>query len=198
MAVNKILLLYLVFLLWIYILYVLRKEKLTAFRFMIGSSGFFCFLFIIFKNVIATACAYVLESILLFLSKFFSFYTVYMNYNMIFINNKEAAISLVIDYECCGVIEILVSTSIIMFFPLFKLKKKIICSAIGIAYITLANTIRLLCVSYVIYIKGNNYYYLAHSIVGRIVFYILTVVFYFYMLSWQQIKNQRVGKFDYN
>ena len=195
---NKLLLLYLLFIIWLYVLYLLKREKLTAFYFIIGSSGLFSFIFLVFKNILSIFFTSVLEFILSMLNNIFSFYQVYPNYNMLFVNNSSGSISLVIDYECCGLIEILVASSIILFFPLFNFSRKLICTIIGFLYIMLANSIRLLVVTYVIYRYGNNFYYTAHSVVGRIVFYILTVIFYFYMLSWQQIKNQRVGRFDYN
>jgi exosortase family protein XrtG len=116
---------------------------------------------------------------------------------MLFINNKNADISMLIDYECCGIIEILVVISIVSFFPLFSLKEKIWYSFIGYVYTTLANAIRLLVISYIIYLNGNNSYYIAHSFVGRVVFYILTIMLYFYIISRNQIKSQKVGNFEY-
>ncbi len=194
---NKIALYLVLLVIWIYLLSVLKRTKLTAFHFMVGSGGMFTFIFVAFKKVLTIACAQVLMFILEQLSNIFTFYTVYSKYYMLFINNKNADISMLIDYECCGIIEILVVISIVSFFPLFSLKEKIWYSFIGYVYTTLANAIRLLVISYIIYLNGNNSYYIAHSFVGRVVFYILTIMLYFYIISRNQIRSQKVGNFDY-
>lgn len=182
---------------WIYLLILLKKKKLTAFYFMLGASGFFLTMFTVFKTILAKGCTFVLVTLLDWLSHIFKYYTTYKAYNIIFINHQDAAISLFIDYECSGVIEIFVILAVILFFPIFKWKDKIVYSIIGIGYTMLANVIRLLVVTGVIYHYGNNAYYLAHSVVGRIVFYILTLFLYFYLLSWKQIKGQKVGRFSF-
>lgn len=194
---NEILLFIIAFTVWIYLLTVLRRNKLTAFHFMLGSTGLFTFVFLMLKKPLTYFCSIILMNVLALLSHVFSFYEVYKDYFILFINNKDANISMLIDYECCGVIEILVVLSIVIFFPLFDVKKKIIYSFIGFVYVVAANVLRLLIICFVIYVHGNNSYYIAHSLVGRIIFYILTVVLYFYMISRNQIGHQKVGNFEY-
>ncbi|MBR6329559.1 MAG: exosortase family protein XrtG [Lachnospiraceae bacterium] len=194
---NKVALYLLLLVIWIYALSVLKRTKLTAFHFMVGSGGMFTFLFVAGKRVFTEFCARLLMFMLEQLGHIFTFYTVYSKYYVLFINNKDANISMLIDYECCGIIEILVVISVVCFFPLFSIKERVLYSLIGFFYTTVANIIRLLIISFIIYINGNDSYYIAHSFIGRIVFYILTVLLYFYIISRNQIKNQKVGNFDY-
>ena len=182
---------------WIYGLILLKRKKLTAFYFMLGASGFFMTMFLVFRIALAKVCTIILTNILDLLSNIFSYYTIYKAYNLIFINHNEAAISLYVDYECSGVIEIFVVLAVVLFFPLFKPKERVIYAIVGTCYTMIANVIRLLLVTRIIYIYGNNSYYLAHSVVGRIVFYLLTLFLYFYMLSWKQIRAQKVGRFAF-
>jgi len=195
---NKILLWIVCLLIWIYILRLFKKEKLTAFHFMFGATGFFCLIYTMFKRVLVIFCTFVLELILEGLSHIFTFFEMYKEYNIIFVNNNDAAISLFIDYECCGFIEILVVFSVILFFPLFTRKEKLKYVIFGYIYTVAANIIRLLSVAAIIYRYGNDAYYLAHSVIGRIVFYILTLLFYFYMITMKQIKTQKLGSFGYD
>lgn len=183
---------------WIYFLWVLYREKMTAFRFLVGSIGFFVLVFTMLRYYLVEACINVLEFMLGLLEHIVPFYSLYPQYNVLFINHDNAAISLFIDYECCGFIEILVVVSVILFFPLFNYKKKAIYSVIGVIYTTLANLIRLILITAFIYKYGNNAYYVAHSWLGRIIFYVFTLFFYFYVISWNQIKKQRVGRFIYD
>lgn len=197
MASNEIALVIILFIIWIYSLYILKHNKLTAFYFIIGACGFFGFTFVIFKDILTKYASYALMYILDKLNVIFKWYEVFIDYNIIFINNQKSAISLFVDYECCGIIEILVVLSIVAFIPIFNFKKRIIFGIIGTIYTILANCIRLLFVSHTIYRLGNSYYYIAHSVVGRIIFYILTLILYFYMVTYGQISKQNLGSFEY-
>lgn len=45
---------------------------------------------------------------------------------------------------------------------------------------------------------GNESYYMAHTIVGRLLFYALSIILYFYVFTRAQIRRQRVGEFGYD
>lgn len=197
MASNEIALVIVLSIIWIYSLYVLKHNKLTAFYFIVGACGFFGFSFVLFKDILTRYTSYIIMYILDKLSGIFKWYEVFIDYNIIFINNQKSAISLFVDYECCGIIEILVVLSVVTFIPIFNFRKRIIFGLIGTIYTILANCIRLLFVSHTIYRLGNSYYYIAHSIVGRIIFYILTLILYFYMVTYGQISKQNLGSFEY-
>ena len=194
---SEIILYIILLILWIYILSIFKRNKLTAFYFMLGSAGMFCFTFLAFKDILTKICSVILLNILGLLQHIFRFYIVYKEYYILFIESKESSISMLIDYECCGVIEILVVLSIICFFPVFTVKEKIVNSVIGFVYTMIANIIRLISVSYIIYLNGSNSYYLAHAVIGRVIFYVLILFLYFYLLSFSQIKGQKIGNFEY-
>lgn len=187
----------LLFLFWIYILTVFKREKLTAFYFIWGTAGSFSFTFFFFKDFLANLLSDMLINTMKYISKIIPTYQVYSEYNTIFIDHNDAAISLFIDYECCGMIEAIIIICIILFFDAIDKKYKILFSFIGFIYTFLANIIRLLIVIQIIYLKGNQAYYISHSIIGRIVFYILNLFLYFYMITYPQIKKQKIGRFDY-
>ncbi len=182
---------------WIYLLSVLKRNRLTAFRFMAGSVGFFTFAFLAFRSALTKACSAVLIWILSLAGRLLGYYEVYGDYYMLFIDSPKGSVSLLIDYECCGVIEELVVLSIVLFFPSFTALQKAAFSAIGMAYTMAVNATRLLAVSWVIYQNGSGSYYISHAVVGRIVFYLLILFLYFYLFSYNQIKRQKIGSFEY-
>lgn len=63
--------------------------------------------------------------------------------------------------------------------------------------IVLANVVRIILIAEIIHIGGTQWYYIAHSLVGRIVFYAFTVVLYFYVFTKPQIVRMKVGRFAY-
>lgn len=183
---------------WGYILYVFKKRKLTAFYYLLGTAGLFTAIFIPFRKIMTEILSDLVLNIMGAIGDVTGFFTVFNEYNLIFINHNKSCISMYIDYECCGVIEVLVLVCLIVFFPVFGIAKKIVYAILGALYVICANIIRLVLVSVVIYYFGNDVYYLAHAVIGRLVFYVLMIILYFYMLSYSQIKKQKVGNFDYD
>ena len=182
---------------WVYVLMVCRKRAMNAFFFIIGTAGMFFLTFILLRTPVTILCSKCLEYLLLGSSHFFRFYSVYPEYNVVFVTSGDSAISLYIDYECSGAIELLVFFSVVIFFPKLSLLRRVVYAVVGFVYTMLANAIRVLCIAYAINRLGSNAYYMAHSIVGRIVFYVLTILLYFYLFTWQQIRTQITGRFAY-
>lgn len=182
---------------WVWMLTIFKRKKMTAFYFMAGIAGLFSFIFLIGKTQISVACSKLLMSALGMLNLVFSWYEVYPEYNILFVNNEKAAISLFVDYECCGVIEMLVVFCVVVFFSALSKREKVVFSLLGLLYTAFSNVIRLLVVTSIIAHNGNDWYFKAHSIYGRIVFYVLTLIMYFYLLTYPQIKKQKVGNFNY-
>lgn len=112
--------------------------------------------------------------------------------------NADGPISLYVDFECGGVIEILVFISLVWFFAVYSVKEKFALSAVGVLWIMAANIIRLFSICLIINWFGNESYYVAHTIVGRLLFYALSIILYFYVFTRAQIRKQRVGEFGYD
>ena len=49
-----------------------------------------------------------------------------------------------------------------------------------------------------IHFLGTDYYYMAHTIVGRIFFYLLQVILYFYVFTKPQVLRMKTGGFNYS
>ena len=68
---------------------------------------------------------------------------------------------------------------------------------LGTFYIILANALRIIAICVIIYVFGMPSYYVAHTFVGRILFYGLSVLLYFFVFTKTQIIRQKVGDFTY-
>ena len=125
------------------------------------------------------------------------FYESYSEYSMLFVQHGSEAISLCIDYECSGIIEMMAYVSMLAFFRVYDWMQRIILSVLGCMMIFFANIIRLFVICTTIYYFGNDAYYIAHTIVGRIIFYALSVILYYYIFTKSQIVKQKIGGFHY-
>jgi len=68
---------------------------------------------------------------------------------------------------------------------------------IGCVCIFFFNVIRIVIICAIIFQFGSGSYYVAHTIIGRLVFYTLSILLYYYVFTKQQIVKQKVGGFSY-
>ncbi len=184
-------------LVWIYILWTLKRAKLDFFKFVLGSAGLFIFMVVIIQPVLTLPLTKAVAASAGVLGDLTGMYDSYYQYAMLFISQKTGSISLYIDYECSGIIEIMAFSAMLWFFPLYNLPEKLAVSIIGGVWIFASNIIRLFVVCTLVYFFGNDMYFFAHTIFGRIVFYGLSIILYFNVFTRSQIIRQRVGSFSY-
>ena len=185
------------FLVWIYLLSVFTRGKLYFYQFIWGSVGLFVFMMMWIQPVAIQPLTNLVCSAAGVAGRMTGFYESYSEYSMLFVQHGSEAISLCIDYECSGIIEMMAYVSMLAFFRVYDWMQRIILSVLGCMMIFFANIIRLFVIGTTIYYFGNYAYYIAHTIVGRIIFYALSVILYYYIFTKSQIVKQKIGGFHY-
>lgn len=185
------------FLVWIYLLSVFTRGKLYFYQFIWGSVGLFVFMMMWIQPVAIRPLTNLVCSAAGVAGRMTGFYESYSEYSMLFVQHGSEAISLCIDYECSGIIEMMAYVSMLAFFRVYDWMQRIILSVLGCMMIFFANIIRLFVIGTTIYYFGNDAYYIAHTIVGRIIFYALSVILYYYIFTKSQIVKQKIGGFHY-
>lgn len=185
------------FLVWIYLLSVFTRGKLYFYQFIWGSVGLFVFMMMWIQPVAIRPLTNLVCSAAGVAGRMTGFYESYSEYSMLFVQHGSEAISLCIDYECSGIIEMMAYVSMLAFFRVYDWMQRIILSVLGCMMIFFANIIRLFVIGTTIYYFGNDAYYIAHTIVGRIIFYALSVMLYYYIFTKSQIVKQKIGGFHY-
>ena len=147
---------------WLYILSVLTRAKLYAWKFMWGSFGLFLIMMI-----------------------------------TIFIHTGVTQATLLIDFECSGIIEIMAFISLLAFFNVYNFSEKVMVGIGGFCYIMLCNALRIVMICMSVYFWGMGAYYVVHTFIGRIFFYVLSVYLYFYVFTKPQVIKMKVGSFSY-
>lgn len=183
--------------LWIYLLYVLKRAKLYFWRFIAGSVGLFAFMMILARPVLTQPLAKAVASVSGLLGDFTDAFSIYTKYGVIFVESGTGAITLQIDFECSGMIEITAFVSLLAFFTVYTVKERILVGAAGTLYILLANSARVAVICLIIHFFGSGAYYIAHTVIGRLVFYAFSVLLYFYAFTKPQIIRMKIGKFKY-
>ncbi len=112
------------FAIWIYILTVFKRKGLEFYYFLIGSIGMFAFLFIVFRNILTRVLTSLTCYLTGLLGNLFGIFRAYVAHSILFIDNNNGPVSLYVDFECGGVIEILVFISLICFFAVYNVREK--------------------------------------------------------------------------
>lgn len=181
---------------WIYLLTVLKRGKLGFYYFLLGSVGTFMLLLGVMpyiKNYFINGFVWVLGLV----GQLTGMYESYAQFGMFFIDHNDTVMSLYVDLECSGLIEMMVFVSLLLFFPVYKPWQKLRVGVLGLLAICVFNFIRIFVIIAMIFHFGTSVYSFAHVIVGRVVFYVLTLILYFHVFTRSQIIKQKVGKFSY-
>lgn len=182
---------------WIYIYYLMHKAQLKAWKYFWGACGLFFIMMVWVRPIMTQPLAEVVAAVAGVFGDITGMYTAFFKYGVLFVNAADGAITLQIDFECSGILEIMAYLALLVFFEAYKIFERIIVSVVGIFYIILANALRIAVICTIIYFNGIGAYHIAHTIVGRLVFYALTVILYFFVFTKAQIIRQKVGGFAY-
>ena len=184
--------------LWVWLLRVLRKAGLKFWRYLLGSCGIFLILLILVRPWIVLPLARLIAAIAGIFGKVTGFYQAYYRYGVIFIESLNGAITVNIDLECSGFIEISAFISLLTFYGIYNVPERIYIAVVGTLYTMLTNAFRIAVICTMIHFLGTDYYYVAHTIVGRIVFYVLQVILYFFIFTRPHVLKMKTGDFGYN
>ena len=185
-------------LIWLFILHILNKSKLNFWHFLIGSAGAFILMLVFLEPVLTQPLARIVALLASLPGKIADMYSAHYKYGVIFVESSVGAISLKIDFECSGIIEIIAYLSLLIFYRVYTVYERFCVGVLGVIAMVLANALRITIICLMIYFGGIDTYFIAHTYVGRLVFYALSVVIYFYVFTKPQIVKQKVGSFRYD
>lgn len=182
---------------WLFALHVLKKSKLNFWRYLVGSVGAFILMLVFLQPALTQPLARVVALLASIPGKIAHIYSAHYKYGVIFVESSAGAISLKIDFECSGIIEIIAYLSLLMFYQVYSVYERVYVGVLGVVAMVAANALRITVICLAIYFGGIDMYYIAHTFVGRFVFYGLSVLIYFYVFTKPQIIKQKVGSFKY-
>lgn len=186
------------FLLWAYLISATKRAGVNAWRFLIGSMGCFVTGIIAIRPFAIKYINYVLAAIVGIFGNITGWYQTIFRESAVFITTDVGGFLLQIDVECSGIIEILAFLSLLIFFDVYTKKQKLVYGIIGTLYIIAANAIRIIVISCIVRFCGQGSYEVAHTYIGRLLFYGLSVAMYFYVFTAPQIRSMKIGSFSYD
>ncbi|AVK61157.1 exosortase family protein XrtG [Lactobacillus sp. CBA3605] len=172
---------------WLYVLSVLQRARLSAFFFIVGSAG----LFFILSALSRPYWVWLFTHAVIHGVNGFALVTHWCNVmfksGLVYINNGHNPVIMSIDYECSGIIETCAFVALVVFFPMYQRKEKVFYALFGVVYIYLINVLRLIVVITIVHFGGGDTFFLAHSVIGRLVFYVLVIALYYNVFTYSQL-----------
>ncbi|MFT9388535.1 MAG: exosortase family protein XrtG [Leuconostoc sp.] len=179
---------------WIYILSVLKRAKTDAFYFLVGSAGMFVLLLLWSKPygvwLFSTIVTWSVGTVGHITGLFDTFSAAHV---IRVISDHQTSI-LIVDYECSGIIETTAFWGLIAFYPVYSLERRAALAAIGAGWFFGANIIRLTLVAAAIYFLGPGSFFIVHSIIGRLGFYAVAILWYYLVFTKGQLVNQVLSR----
>jgi len=88
-----------------------------------------------------------------------------------------------IDIECSGLLEFTVFTGLVLFFNGFSRKYRATVLPLGLAATFLMNIARIVIIVATIHFGGKSAIYIAHTVVGRAIFFLMVIALYWYVFT---------------
>lgn len=184
-------------LVWLYFLHAFRKAEIYFWHFLVGSLGMFVLLIATLQPVFTMPLARIVSAMAGIVGDLTHAFTAYFKYGVIYVTTEASSITLQVDFECSGLIEILAFLSLLAFFDVYSSIERVMVGIGGFCYIMLCNTLRIVMICLCVHYFGIEAYPVMHAFVGRIVFYFLSILLYFYVFTKPQLVRMTVGKFTY-
>ena len=181
----------------VYVLSIFKRAKLNFWYYLTGSIGTFLLMMFYLKPILTLPLARAVAALAGLVGEMTRLFSAYFKYGIIFVESKYGAMTLQIDFECSGIIEILAYLSLLLFYNVYDRVERFLYAIIGVLYVIVANAIRITVICGVIHTHGPSSYFIAHTLIGRIVFYVLSVMLYFYVFTKSQVLRMKIGKFTY-
>ncbi len=186
-------------LLWLYVLSVLKRTQLPAYFFIVGSVGLFFILLALSKPYWVWFATHLVILAIKGFSTLTQFSDVMVKYGVVHIfTADQSSVMMTIDYECSGIIETTAFWGLVAFFPAYSRHERLLYMFIGWLWIYLANVLRLIFIIVVVHFGGYQAFFLAHNLLGRLIFYIIVIMLYYNVFTYSQLAQKLLTKWPFN
>lgn len=96
-----------------------------------------------------------------------------------------------VGIECSGLLELTALTALLLFYPGLGVARRIQLMSAGLVATYLINVIRLLVIIAFLHWGGRDMMWLAHSVIGRAVFFVLVVAVYWFIFTRAALRTVR-------
>lgn len=181
---------------WLAVTAFFFRHRIWLFYFIFGAVGFTFFLLVAVRG---SAFELVLEHVTgLLLQSIFKWFNIFsLAYDnapgtLLVLNRMDNTWTTIgLDIESSGFLELSIFLGLVLFYPSYTPKMKLKYSLLGIAFNYLSNLVRLITIISIIQIGGRDSVYFAYSVLGRLVYFVLSIAIYWTVFTKPTLKRIR-------
>jgi len=186
----------LICLVWLVITMFLYYNKIWVLYYIWGAVGLCCVLILLFRGsygeyFLARQTSMVLHYLLAYFDIITYVFDRAPGTLLVLIKVDNSWTTIAIDIENSGLLEVCIFFGLIMFYPVHRLGKRIGVAAVGVTGIYTANILRLFLVILLIHRFGRDMSYITHTLIGRLLFFLLIVAVYWWFITRPSLENIR-------
>lgn len=189
---SRLLAVLIIFPIWIMLILVFRRQRQWLFYYLVAAFGltiqlvFLAEYFGIDQLLVNVASFHVS-----LISKIFYHIPIELlsngRFELLYLDGSSSILKLGI--ECSAVLESSVIFSLIVFYPLFDFKQKILRATFGLVITYVINIFRLMVIVLMAYKFGPDYIFVAHAGVARAFFFVFELLLYWYLITKPTVKT---------
>ncbi len=107
---------------------------------------------------------------------------------MLVVVQREGWTALQIGVESSALLEISVLVGLLSFYPGWSIPNRLWRMLMGIALTWLANLVRMLIIVLMLHFLGKEVLIIAHTFLGKLVFFVMTIAIYWYLITVPSLK----------
>ncbi|MGE5450089.1 MAG: exosortase family protein XrtG [Methanomassiliicoccales archaeon] len=176
------------FIIWLLIAFFLYRNRIWVFYYIWGAVGFTLLAILVVRSspveyAIEAANGWILHYLLAVINIPTYLFDNAPGTVLVMMKLENAWTCINIDIECSGILEGCVLLGLVLFYPLLSVKEKVAYTVGGLSGLMVINLIRLLVIVVCINTFGRDAMYIAHTLLGRLVFFLLVIVLYWYLFT---------------
>lgn len=189
---SRLLATIIIFPIWITLIIIFRRHRQWLLYYLVASFGLTLQLVFLaehfgFDQTLVNMATFHIKLIMQFLFKI----------QMVLLSNGRfqlvhAAIGsdiLKLGIECSAVLESSIVLSLIIFYPLFNIRQKILRAGFGLVMTYVINIVRLIIIVLITNKFGSDYIFLAHAGVARVFFFVAELFLYWYLITKPTVRS---------
>lgn len=167
---------------------ILRRHRIWIFYYVWGAVGFTFLLILLLRGSfveyqVERLTGMVLHQILSYLGIQTFIFDKAPGTILVLIEVENSWTTIDIDIESSGLLECCIYLGLVLFYPPYSRARKALFSLAGVAAIYSINLLRLIVIITVIDWGGRDMIFIAHTLLGRLVFFVLIIALYWHIFT---------------
>ena len=183
---------------WVYVLSVCHRAKLTGWFFIIGAIGSFFLLNLLFYDVLPNALAIAVTYPTKVIGDITEQYIAELSNGRLYLFFKNGRYVVPMNVESSGFTELAVFVSSVVFFKVYSVSERIFVTAFGGILVILLTSFRILFACVLVSLAGADLFYFIYNVIGRLIFFALLVLLYYMIFTRIHVNRIEIGNFNYD